>query len=991
LFLHLLTGLLIASALATTTTGKIAAQDPPRGVGAWDAKYGSHRARIYVSRKAEAVRVHIEWRRPDRDPEKKDLLVVDAATGRTIRNVVRLAINREYGDIVFQPETAPGEYEVYYLPSVQTGSPYFPVVTYPAPHTDADPDWIKRYALTPGDPAAASALNLPEARVLEIQARSEFDRFDPMEVIATKEETNRLLATHPDAPYLLFPEGHAHPIRMTQDLPLRWIEQGPETVLTDQAERGQFYAFQVGVWAARAPLEGVHIRFSTLRGQGGASIPASAFRCINQNGTDWLGRKFTPAINVPQGEVQALWCGVQIPVGATPGEYTGHATVQPKGLPARTVNLALTVTPGVAVDAGDGDLASLSRIRWLDSTIGLDDEVVAPYTPLRVRGSNVELLGRSVRFGADGFPASIVSKGHEILQRPMALVVETSAGQIMPRDSRTRTVKRVAGAITRETRSESGPLELICQSKLEADGYLNMRVQVTAQEDVDLKDVRLEIPIRRPIATYMMGMGCKGGYRPANWDWTWNIDRANNMLWVGDVEAGLQCKLKGEEETWDLYNLKTSGIPAAWGNDGHGGCSVREEGSNTVLIRAYTGPRKLAAGATLHFNFGLLITPVKPLDPAHWHWRYDHELVTPEQAVQNGATIVNIHQGNALNPNINYPFVATPKLADYVRKAHEQGLKVKIYYTVRELSNYTAEIWALRSLNHEVFVDGPGGGDHWLQEHLASHYSPAWHTPLEDGTVDAAIATAGLSRWHNYYLEGLGWLIKNVGIDGLYLDGIGYDREIMKRVRKVMDRARPGCLIDFHSGNNYAPEYGLNSCASQYMEHFPYINSLWFGEGFNYNESPDYWLVEISGIPFGLYGEMLQDNGNPWRGMVYGMTARYYSGADPKHIWKLWDDFGIADAKMIGYWSPDCPVHTGSPEVLATAYVRHGKTLISLASWANSPVSCRLQINWTALGLDPKTARLQAPAVQGFQPATEFSPDAAIPVEPGKGWLLVVE
>ena len=32
----------------------------------------------------------------------------------------------------------------------------------------------------------------------------------------------------------------------------------------------------------------------------------------------------------------------------------------------------------------------------------------------------------------------------------------------------------------------------------------------------------------------------------------------------------------------------------------------------------------------------------------------------------------------------------------------------------------------------------------------------------------------------------------------LYLDGIGYDREIMKRVRKVMDRARPGCLIDFH-------------------------------------------------------------------------------------------------------------------------------------------------------------------------------------------------
>ena len=101
------------------------------------------------------------------------------------------------------------------------------------------------------------------------------------------------------------------------------------------------------------------------------------------------------------------------------------------------------------------------------------------------------------------------------------------------------------------------------------------------------------------------------------------------------------------------------------------------------------------------------------------------------------------------------------------------------------------------------------------------------------------------------------------------------------------------------------------------MEHFPYINSLWFGEMYDYNESPDYWLVEISGIPFGLFGEMLQDNGNPWRGMVYGMTARYYQGADPKHIWKVWDEFGIQDAEMIGYWVPDCPVKADHDEILS--------------------------------------------------------------------------
>ncbi|NOZ63508.1 MAG: hypothetical protein GXO71_00915 [Caldiserica bacterium] len=71
-------------------------------------------------------------------------------------------------------------------------------------------------------------------------------------------------------------------------------------------------------------------------------------------------------------------------------------------------------------------------------------------------------------------------------------------------------------------------------------------------------------------------------------------------------------------------------------------------------------------------------------------------------------------------------------------------------------------------------------------------------------------------------------LLNNVKIGGIYLDGIGYDREIMKRVRKVLNRERPGSLIDFHSGNTFHPQYDLNSCANLYLEHFPYIDSLWF-------------------------------------------------------------------------------------------------------------------------------------------------------------------
>ena len=115
------------------------------------------------------------------------------------------------------------------------------------------------------------------------------------------------------------------------------------------------------------------------------------------------------------------------------------------------------------------------------------------------------------------------------------------------------------------------------------------------------------------------------------------------------------------------------------------------------------------------------------------------------------------------------------------------GLRVKIYYTIRELTNYVAEIWALRSLGVEIFGDGPGGGYPWLREHLVSGYRPQWYQHSNDTTVDASILTApGDSRWINYYIEGLGWLVRNLDIDGLYLDDVTFDRHILKRMRKVM-------------------------------------------------------------------------------------------------------------------------------------------------------------------------------------------------------------
>jgi hypothetical protein len=234
--------------------------------------------------------------------------------------------------------------------------------------------------------------------------------------------------------------------------------------------------------------------------------------------------------------------------------------------------------------------------------------------------------------------------------------------------------------------------------------------------------------------------------------------------------------------------------------------------------------------------------------------------------------------------------------------------------------------------------------------------------------------------------------VKHEGIRGLYLDGVGYDREIMKRVRKVLDRAADSCLIDFHSGNNFHPQYGMNSPANQYMELFPYINSLWLGEDYNYNESPDYWLVEISGIPFGLYSEMLNGCGNTYRGMVYGMTSRLgWTGCDPSAMWKLWDAFDIKEAKITGYWDTDNPVKPDNKDIKVTVYERPDSLLIAYASWAKNDTRVTLHVDWNKLGMAADDVRITTPAIKNFQSYKTYSNLRNIDVPAGKGGIILIK
>jgi hypothetical protein len=361
---------------------------------------GSVRAIVVVAEPAEAVYVRIPWRRVGKHPEE---IRVRFFHGDEVMNVVPISVTREAGEFVFEAKHG-GQYQVYWLPRTITGATWFwPIVRYDNADYAADPEWISRNGLKRADCLA----QLPPAHIQQIEARSEFERFHPMELIATDAERAALRAQYPEKNYLVFPDDREHAIRMRGDIPFRWITSGVKESFAGSARPNEYFAFQLGLWALTR-LENVGVETTDLRSDDGRVIRASSVTCVNTGGVDWRGRGFEKDVSVEADTVQPLWFGVDIPADAA-GTYRGAMTIKPANAEPTSVTLTVEVAGELLPDRGDSDLWRCSRLRWLNSGIGLDDEPARNYPPVVVNGGTVALLGRQVVLGENGLPSSAVS------------------------------------------------------------------------------------------------------------------------------------------------------------------------------------------------------------------------------------------------------------------------------------------------------------------------------------------------------------------------------------------------------------------------------------------------------------------------------------------------------------------------------------------------------------------------------------------------------
>jgi len=950
----------------------------------WHAdRYGNHRAIVSVTNPGSwnAVYVNLPWRRPDMRPETKKVIVVDSATGKEIKNVNILQFSSESGTIVFEPDTTSSIYYIYYMPykyrkgwgDARYGEPWN---DYLPPVYEASPEWISSL------PTDISIL--PKAKLLRFESRSKFDFFTPMGCIATQKEVESMRSKHTENP-LIFTEDRAFPIRLTNQIPARWAKKDIQESFSGKAMRNEYYVWQIGLWAAHEEIKNVRLTFNDFT-YNNERISKNEVTCFNQEGINWNGEPVTFTVNIPKDKVQALWCGIHIPENAKPGLYKSVVTLTADGISSRSIPIQIEVVDDVLADEGDGDLWRHARLRWLNSRIGQDNQPVYPYKPMTISDNIITATDKQITIGKNGLPTSIQINNKKILENPLRFLIETDKEIIDFSASNMSLLKKAEGLVKWNSSSKQRNIGINCTAYMEYDGYIRFNIQLSANTPIKVKNIKLVSTYTPYSSEYFIGVGFKGGFRPENHSWNW--EGPWDSYWIGNDKAGLHVEFRGGSYHGPLLKDYKPAPPQTWSNNGLGAISVTGRKRELTTVIAQTGQDTITPEIK-DFEFALLITPVKPVNTTkHFSERYYHSNPAGfDKAAEEGANIANIHHGQRLNPVINYPFIARDSLIEFIDHQHQFNRKVKIYYTIRELTNYTTEIFALKSLNHEIFPGGRGYGAPWLCEHLIDDYKPAWYTEMPNETSDAALVLNGFSRWINYYLEGLRWMFENYQLDGIYMDDVAFDRSVMKRIRKIIQKYRPEAVIDLHSNTWYSV-----GPANQYTDFFPYVDRLWFGESFKYNQmTPDEWFVTFSGIPFGLMSDMLQDGGNRFLGMVYGSTARHsYGPYSPAPVWGLWKSFGIEEAEMLGYWDENCPVQTSSPEVKVTAYVKPEKVLISIGNFGDNDTKVKLQFDWKTLGFNPSRCILSAPEVENFQEATTFKLNEPIPVKSKEGWLLIL-
>lgn len=621
-------------------------------------------------------------------------------------------------------------------------------------------------------------------------------------------------------------------------------------------------------------------------------------------------------------------------------------------------------------------------------------EVLYPWRPIEAAQTgnkvDVSFYGRTITQDGSLFPTSILTQGRELLFAPIRLVGEENGSPIFWEEQ---------GCYLLNPKKERAVVNGFAQSAcLIANATLDWAFDGGARWDVkimprgmtvpqlfgleecpirawNLTRLHLEIPLKKEAAQLYVSWPAGGAAAlqtgeplPENG----RIPEGGMTLpfkaglWLGTEDVGLQL-VSESDEMWQP-------------DDRARAVEIIDAGDHWVLrlhlldSAPRTWPEPGRDSPHINFTFGLIATPVKPIDNEYLkiravhidcfakivgdYWPYLNGPVSGEsketvidRLSRAGVNLLILHEKwNKIQNYWECPVTTKDEIARLVRLCHSRGIKVIPYFGY-EITSPLPEFAAVRD---EVT---------WRPEGGAENYSGWYRVPYQ-----RALKVCYQSKWRDHLAEGILKCIDDFDFDGVYLDtttapfgcvnerhGCGYrdaegtvrptypifaTREMMQKIYAGV-HARRGIVNPHPSGAT-----------------LPFITSfsdmLWDGEHIQTkiwkdglkDFSLDYFRAEYLGRNIGIPVQFIvYEVPGVWSFdmalslcLIHGVYPRPNAVTHPldvmERIWNVLSLYGAADAAFTGYWEAGKKWTADREQVKVSCYEKRtlegGKRLLAI-------------------------------------------------------------
>jgi len=269
------------------------------------------------------------------------------------------------------------------------------------------------------------------------------------------------------------------------------------------------------------------------------------------------------------------------------------------------------------------------RFAWEGNSLGLTDQVFAPFEPLTVDGNKVSVVLRTYSLGGLGLPASITASGNvsaggpeELLAQPAALRVDDGQ-RLTGKGSFTSATGQQA---VFEGQASHPAVVVKSRTITEYDGCMRVELELApGEEKRELRKLWLDLPIRDKMAPLWHLVRSKtirsnpAGLTPPGAGLIWDSVHGFNApifygsflpyVWLGAEERGL-CWFADNDKGWVLDVDEKA-------PDNSTPCLELHRGNGLLTLRVNLVQKPITLATTRKIVFGLMASPAKPM-PADW-------------------------------------------------------------------------------------------------------------------------------------------------------------------------------------------------------------------------------------------------------------------------------------------------------------------------------------------------------------------------------------